>query len=90
MTSKRFHDMGWDRLADGPLLLLAQDLFDVLISIDRGLEFQLNVKKLSLGVIVVAVPKNQLVYYESVASELRAAIGKVQLGQLIHISARPE
>jgi predicted nuclease of predicted toxin-antitoxin system len=82
---KTVHDMGWDQLADGPLLLLAQDRFDVLVTIDRGLEFQQNLKKLRLGVIVVMVPKNQLIYYESLAAELRAAVEKARPGQVVHI-----
>src|SRR5271155_3035615 len=82
---KTVHDMEWDRLRDGPLLLLAQERFDVLISIDRGLEFQQNLQRLELGVIVVMVPKNQLLYYESVAAELRAAVQDVQPGQVVHV-----
>jgi uncharacterized protein DUF5615 len=81
------HEMGWDQLADGPLLLLAQEDFDVLISIDRNLEFQQNLKKLRLGVILIAIPKNQLIYYESVAAELRLAILGTHAGQVTHIRA---
>lgn len=43
-TVKTVHDMGWDRLTDGALLTSAQGLFDVLLTIDRGLEFQQNLK----------------------------------------------
>jgi hypothetical protein len=82
------HDLGWDRLADGPLLLSAQDLFDVLIAIDRGLEYQQNLKRFKLGVIVVAVPKNQLIHYLAVIAELRAAVQEIQPGQALHIAAQ--
>jgi predicted nuclease of predicted toxin-antitoxin system len=53
---KTVHEMGWDRLADGPLLASAQELFDVLFTIDRGLEFQQNLKKLKLGVVLALIP----------------------------------
>jgi hypothetical protein len=69
---------------------LAQDLFDVLITIDRSLEFQQNLAKLRLGVVVVMVPKNQLIYYESLAGEIRAWVTKVRAGEVIHVpSPRP-
>ena len=34
------HENGWDTLDDASLLELAQERFDVLLTIDRGLEFQ--------------------------------------------------
>lgn len=50
-----------DALEDGPLLALAEKEFDVLITIDSRMEFQQNISKFQIGVIVVHVPKNQLV-----------------------------
>jgi predicted nuclease of predicted toxin-antitoxin system len=57
------HEMGWDKLTDRELLLLASKSFNVFVTIDKSLEFQQNTTKLSFGVIVVAVPKNQIHYY---------------------------
>ena len=50
--AKTVHDMGWDQLADGPLLELAEQAFDVLITIDRNLEDQQNLGKVRRGVVV--------------------------------------
>jgi hypothetical protein len=41
--------MGWDTLKDGVLLQLAQERFDVFLTIDRSLEYQQNLRKFSLG-----------------------------------------
>jgi hypothetical protein len=57
------HALGWDTSKDRELLNLAQEQFDVFLTIDRGLEFQQNLSRLQLGVIVARVPKNQLAYY---------------------------
>lgn len=46
------HEQGWDTLEDGPLLTFAQQEFDVLLTIDGSLEFQQNLSKLQIGVIV--------------------------------------
>ncbi|HMC57906.1 MAG TPA: hypothetical protein VKJ01_01820 [Candidatus Solibacter sp.] len=52
--------MGWGRLLDGPLLQLAAQRFDVLLTIDRSIEFGQNLSKLGIGLIVVETPKNQM------------------------------
>jgi len=77
--------MGWDQLKDGPLLRLAEQSFEIFITIDRSLEYQQNLGKLLLGVIVIRVPKNQMPYYAAVKAELQAAILQIQPGQVVHI-----
>jgi len=76
---------GGGRLPDGPLLKLAEGAFDVLITIDRSLEYQQNLRKLSLGVVVVDVPKNQMPYYVAVARDLLSAVNRLRPGQVIHV-----
>jgi predicted nuclease of predicted toxin-antitoxin system len=38
------HERGWDTLDDRTLLSLAQSDFDVLLTIDKGLEFHLGAR----------------------------------------------
>jgi len=83
--AKTVHEMGWDQLKDGPLLRLAEQSFDVFITLDRNLEYQQNLSKLLLGVIVVRVPKNQMPYYIAAKVDLLAAIAQVQRGQVVHV-----
>jgi hypothetical protein len=49
------HEQGWDALDDGRLLALAQKGFDVVLTIDGGLEFQQNLSRFQIGVIVAAL-----------------------------------
>jgi predicted nuclease of predicted toxin-antitoxin system len=79
------HDMGWNELTDGTLLALAAKSFDVLLTIDKGLEFQQNFQNLSLVLIVVAVRKNQMPYYQALQQQLLAAIENLSPGQIIHV-----
>ena len=51
------------------LLSLVQDRFDVLVTIDQGLEFEHNLKKLRFGLVIVHVPKNKVEFYRPVALE---------------------
>jgi hypothetical protein len=55
-------DQGWDALEDGPLLAAAQGQFHILVTNDRGIEFQQNIVSLLLAIIVLHVPKNQIAY----------------------------
>jgi predicted nuclease of predicted toxin-antitoxin system len=83
------HEYGWDTLEDGPLLALAQKEFDVLVTIDASLEFQQNLSKFQLGVVVVHVPKNQLVHYQVMEKALLAAVENAQPGKVIHVRTPP-
>jgi hypothetical protein len=78
--------MGWDKLTDGELLALAQGSFNVFLTIDKSLEFQQNLKKLSLGVIVVHVRKNQMPYYRAIQQDLLDAMQRIAPGRIIHVS----
>jgi hypothetical protein len=61
--SATVHDKGWDTFENGRLLALAQKEFDVLPTIDGKMEFQQNIPKFQIGVVVIHVPKNQMVHY---------------------------
>ena len=79
------HDEGWGALEDGPLLTAAQEEFDVLVTIDRNLEFQQNLAKFRIGVVIVRVPKNQLSCYQMVQEELLLAVKQVRPGEVLHV-----
>jgi hypothetical protein len=83
------HEQGWDTLGDGPLLAAAQKDFDVLLTIDGGLEFQQNLAKFQLGVVVVHAPKNQLSYYLVIQHEMLAAVERASPGKVIHVRTPP-
>ena len=86
-TVATVYERGWDELKDGPLLMVAQREFDVLLTLDGNLEFQQNLSKYSIGVVVAHVPKNQLRYYQAIRADLIAAIQQVQVGKVIHVRA---
>jgi len=79
------HDQGWAAFEDGVLLAAAEREFDVLVTIDRKLEFQQNLAKFRIGVVVVRVPKNQLRYFQVIREELLWAIQRVQAGEVVHV-----
>jgi hypothetical protein len=76
-------------MEDGPLLAVAQEQFDLLITNDCGIEFQQNIAKFRIGIVVVHVPKNQIAYYRAIGMELREALTKVRSGEVLHVAAPP-
>lgn len=78
-------DRGWHQLKDHILLPLVQQHFDVFITIDQGFEFEHNLKKLKIGLVIVHVPSNKLESYRGLAGELIAAIEEVKFGQVFHV-----
>jgi hypothetical protein len=54
------HEQGWDALEDGPLLTVAQNDFDVLVTIDKNLELKWNVSRFRIGVIVVHSKRSKM------------------------------
>ena len=79
------HERGWDELEDDPLLAAARKEFDILLTIDKNIEFQPNLRKVQLGVIVAHVPKSELAHYRLIQKELLAALERVNAGEVIHV-----
>lgn len=80
------HECGWGGLDDALLLLRAQDSFDILLTLDRKLEFQQNISKLRLGLLVVQVPKNQIAFYRAIRAEILAAVSEIRPGKVLHVA----
>lgn len=58
-------DMHWNGLRNGNLMRVAVEAgFDVLLTIDKNLEFQQNIKSFDLIVAVFDVQDNKISFYE--------------------------
>jgi len=67
-------DEGWASVNNGKLLALASTKFDVFITADRNLEYQQNVAKLPVAVIVLIARKNRVQDLEPLLPELAALL----------------
>jgi hypothetical protein len=82
-------EMGWRGNKDGPLLGLAQQEFDVFVTIDRNLEHQQNLAKFKIGFLVAHVPSNELRHYLPLFDRLKAAAESVRRGTVLHVHSHP-
>ena len=79
-------DIGWSSKRNGELLqLMLAQKFDVLLTVDRNLEFQQNVRASGLGVVVVIVRRNRLKELRPLAPAMLEAIARVRSGELIRV-----
>ncbi|MGA3017579.1 MAG: hypothetical protein ABSF62_10710 [Bryobacteraceae bacterium] len=78
-------DLGWSGQRDHVLITGIEGRYDVFLTIDKGFEFQHDLKKLSFGIIVLTTANNQMPSYERLLDELVRQIQHVSPGQLVHV-----
>jgi hypothetical protein len=78
-------ESGWAGVKNGELLRLAADQFDVLLTVDRSLEYQQNFTSVRLAVIVVHAPSNDVAVLRPLMAAVRAAIPEAKPGMVTHI-----
>ena len=73
---------GWAGVKNGELLLRMQGEYDVLITMDRGIEHQHNLSSLPFGVLLVRAASNRMVHLVPLVSKILDALKLVQPGEL--------
>ena len=82
---KTVAEVGWAGVKNGELLRLAATAFDVLITVDRNLEYQQSFEGLSLAVIVVLAPSNDITALRPSMPAVLAAIAQTKPGVVAHV-----
>lgn len=82
---KTVAEAGWAGVKNGALLELAAKEFDVLLTVDRNLEYQQNFSGLMLAVVVVHASSNDIVVLRPLMPAVLAAISKAQPGVVTHV-----
>lgn len=70
--------MGWAGIKNGILLALAADAFDVLITVDKNMQFQQNLATLPIAVIVLDAVSNELHVLVQLLPELECALAALE------------
>jgi predicted nuclease of predicted toxin-antitoxin system len=82
---KTVAEVGWAGVKNGELLRLAATAFDVLITVDRNLEYQQSFKDISLAVIVVRTSSNDIVALRPLMPAVVELIAQVKPGVVTHV-----
>jgi len=82
---KTVAEVGCAGVKNGELLRLAAAEFDLLITVDRNLEYQQNFEGLSLAVIVIDAPSNDINALRPLMPAVLAAIAQTRPGVVMHV-----
>lgn len=83
---KTVPQMGWSGTKNGQLLALAETQFDVFVTVDRNLSFQLNLPQFNIAVIVLQAPSNRLVDLKILMPKVIDVLATVSKGEARVIS----
>jgi len=76
---------GWAGVKNSELLRRMGGLYDVFVTMDRGIEFQQNVPALPFGIVLVRAASNRMVDLRPLVPAILEAIAHTKPGQLRHV-----
>ncbi len=77
--------LGWQGITNGELLRRASGRFDVLVTMDRNIEFQQNLAKLPFGILVVSAISNRIAHLRPLVPAILSAIQEIVPGTVQRI-----
>ena len=83
--AKTIQEMGWAGIKNGALLRLADGQFDALLTVDQGIEYQQNLSGLSISVVVMLAPSNDVDDLRPLLPGVEQALASVRLGEIIRV-----
>jgi hypothetical protein len=80
-------ECGWSGKKNGQLLILADPLFDLLLTLDKNLPYQQNLNTKRIAVLILLAHSNRIQDLLPAIPDCLAALATIQPGQVIRISA---
>jgi hypothetical protein len=78
-------EMGWSGKKNGALLTLAEKEFDVLVTIDQGMEHEQTIAGRKLGLLVLSAPSNQVDDSQPIIPDALLALRTIRPWQVIRV-----
>lgn len=78
-------ERGWSGKSNGELLTLAQDDFDVFLTMDQGIEYQQNLQGKSIGLVVIRAPSNRIENLQPLMPKINGALETIQPGTVVRV-----
>jgi predicted nuclease of predicted toxin-antitoxin system len=78
---------GWSSVKNGKLLALAGAEFDVVLTADQGMEYQQNLAKLPIAVVIVVAKSNRMEDMAEAVPKILKALAEIQPRTLIKVAA---
>ena len=78
-------EMGWASLSDGIILALASSEFDVFLTADQGIEFQQNLSRFDIAMIVLMGRSNDLTDLEPLIPDALSVVDTIRPGKVVRV-----
>ena len=78
-------EAGWASIKNGALLLLAQESFDVFVTVDRGMRYQQNLSAYKIAVIVLVVRRNKYEAIQPLIPKFLESLDKATPGKATYV-----
>ncbi len=79
-------EKGWAGKTNGELLTLASESFDIFVTADQNLEYQQELSKFSIGVIVLAAATNRFQDLRPLVPKILEVLKKTEPGKPQRVS----
>ena len=76
----------WKGMRNGELLRQAAAIFDALITMDKGIEYQQNLRKHTIGIILISAKSNRLQDIQPAMRCVNQALRTLEPGQITHVT----
>ena len=84
-NARTVQDLGWAGIKNGALLTLANGQFDALLTVDQGIEYQQNLSGLSISIVVMMAPSNDVDDLRPLLPGVEEALAKLRPGEIIQV-----
>ena len=78
---------GWNGMRNGDLLERATTMFDALVTMDRGIEHQQNLRKYTISIVLISAKSNRIEDIRPAMLRVNEVLREVQPGHVIHVPA---
>ena len=78
-------EAGWAGLKNGALLRAASGQFDVLVTVDQGIEYQQDLSGLQIALVIIVAPSNDIDDLRPLVPAVLEALKVVQAGTSLRI-----
>ena len=83
--ARTVQDLGWAGIKNGALLRLANGQFDALLTVDQGIEYQQNLSGLSISVVIMLAPSNDVDDLRPLLPGVQEALARLRPGDIIRV-----
>ena len=80
-------EAGFEGKENGELLTLAEGNFDVLITVDKNIRYQQNIKGRNIAILIIRTPSNDLSDIQVRVPDALVVLHSIQPGQIVEVGA---